>query len=99
MVDMLRMYGFMGLQEYSRIIDVLRDLPQLYVDSDLRFFLDARIFNFLARRVWDEEQPLELDIFLFRIYEALIDDHGIRSISRPYRPTLYYRYPNAVTGV
>ena len=49
MVDMLRMYGFMGLQEYSRIIDVLRDLPQLYVDSDLRFFLDAQDFQFFSK--------------------------------------------------
>ena len=100
MADVLRMYGFMDSAEYSTVTDFLRSLPQLDVDSDLRFFLDTRIFKFLAS-VWGEEQRHRFDIFLlFRIYDALIDrHHGIRSISRPYRPTLSYRDPNAVTGV
>ena len=99
MASTLRMYGFMDSVEYPTVTDFLRSL-QLYVDSDIRFFLDTRIFNFLAR-VWGEEQRHSFDIFLlFRIYDALIDrHHGISSISRHYRPTLYYRDPNAVTGV
>lgn len=100
MADDLRTYGFMDFHVYPTILDFMRSLPKLYVQKDILFFLDYRIFNFLIK-AWNKERPHEFDFALLsRIHDALIMRlQTIRCVSRPFRPTIYYRDPDAVTGV